>query len=173
MDYSKLLEPFIIQYTLWSPSIQTNQIQMMPQIACFWSYPFQTSTENKDTQRSWIRRKKTWYLFDKDGKALVFKWLGELYVLGSFIVYSERSNNHVCQTSQELTHHSIPLFLVAVVHLRTKGGFKVTHQQQHLASPRTLGKIVVEPNRPNIHWCFFFQKPLKQIFPCHFLLCPD
>lgn len=60
------------------------------------------------------------YLFNKDGEALIFKGFGELDVLGSFIVYSQRGYNHVSQTPQELTHHAVPLFLVTVVYLRSQ-----------------------------------------------------
>lgn len=59
-------------------------------------------------------------LFNQDGEALVFKGFRELDVLGSFVVYSQRGHNHVSQAPQELSHHPIPLFLVAVVHLRSK-----------------------------------------------------
>lgn len=60
------------------------------------------------------------YLFNKDGEALIFKGLGELDVLGSFVVYSQRGNNHISQAPQELSHHAIPLFLVTVVYLKSQ-----------------------------------------------------
>lgn len=60
------------------------------------------------------------YLFNKDGQALVFKRFGELDVLGSFVVYSQRGYDHVSQAPQELSHHTIPLFLVTVVHLKSQ-----------------------------------------------------
>lgn len=63
------------------------------------------------------------YLFNKDGEALIFKRFGELNVLGSLVVYSQGSYNHVSQAPQELSHHAVPLFLVTVVYLEDpKGG---------------------------------------------------
>lgn len=59
-------------------------------------------------------------LFNEDGEALIFKGFGELDVLGSFVVYSQRGHNHVSQAPQELSHHAIPLFLVTVVHLQSQ-----------------------------------------------------
>lgn len=60
------------------------------------------------------------YLFNEDGETLIFKGFGELDVLGSFVVYSQRGNNHVSQAPQELSHHAIPLFLVTVVYLKSQ-----------------------------------------------------
>lgn len=60
------------------------------------------------------------YLFNEDGEALIFKRFGEFDVLGSFVIYSQRGNNHVSQAPQELSHHAIPLFLVTVVHLKSQ-----------------------------------------------------
>lgn len=60
------------------------------------------------------------YLFNEDGEALIFKGFREFDVLGSFVVYSQRGNNHVSQAPQELSHHAIPLFLVTVVHLESQ-----------------------------------------------------
>lgn len=58
------------------------------------------------------------HLLDKDGEPLVLEGFGELNVLSALIVDGERSNNHICQTTQQLPHHSIPLLLVTVVHLQ-------------------------------------------------------
>lgn len=60
------------------------------------------------------------YLFDKDSEPLVLKWFGELDVLGSLVIDGEWSHNHVCQATKQLSHHAVPLLLVAVIHLTTE-----------------------------------------------------
>lgn len=64
--------------------------------------------------------KQATYFFNEDGEALIFKRLGELDVLGSFVIYSQRGYNHISQAPEELSHHAIPLFLVTVVHLESQ-----------------------------------------------------
>lgn len=63
---------------------------------------------------------KAKYLFDKDSEPLVLKWFGELDVLGSFVIDGKWSHNHICQATQQLPHHTIPLLLIAVIHLITQ-----------------------------------------------------
>lgn len=57
------------------------------------------------------------YLLDQDCESLVLKWFGELYILGTLVVYCERSHNHVSLAPKKLSHHAVPLFLVAVIYL--------------------------------------------------------
>ena len=57
------------------------------------------------------------YLLDQNGQALVLEGLGELYVLRTLIVNGQWSHDHVCLTTEQLSHHSVPLLFVAVVYL--------------------------------------------------------
>lgn len=79
------------------------------------------------------------YLFDKDGEPLVLKRFGELDVLGSFVIDGKWSHNHVCQATQQLSHHAVPLLLIAVIHL-------ITHRKSHSAiCPARKGLFVITP----------------------------
>lgn len=81
------------------------------------------------------------YLFNKDGEALIFKGFGELDVLGSFVVYSQRGYNHVSQAPQELSHHAIPLFLVTVVYLQSQREGVITRINLLSSRPQNVSKL--------------------------------
>ncbi len=79
--------------------------------------------------------------FNKDSQALVFEWLGEFYVLGSFVVDRQGCNDHISKATQELAHHTIPFLLVTVIYLYYQKICRKQSYDNHLSC--TLHKVKV------------------------------